>query len=325
MPYEVICGPLHLSLGSFNRWRGRILRDRVLIQRPGPKKVESFDPSMLDGEIRLLTHARKRSAGTTELYQRYRFSVSRRELGQMVERVRQDLLADHRRHLRWIEWLIPGVVWAMDGTEYDVGLAGKIYLCNTQDLGSRYKFLPIAGGYPVGEEIAGYLGEKFDRYGAPLVLKRDNEANMNHSAINDVLSESFVLPLNNPEHYAPYNGAIEESQREVKTCLREKLTLDLPTPGDHIAAYAEAAVNELNHRCRPCLNGRTSCQLFFESANKLTFSRRERREIYDSIKEKAERILRAMNRSGQAERESAWRIAVESWLKSKGFIKIHVN
>jgi hypothetical protein len=243
----------------------------------------------------------------------------------MVERVRQDLESDRRAHLRRIEWLTPGVVWAMDGTEYDVGLAGKIYLCNTQDLGSRYKFLPMAGGYPVGEEIAGYLSEKFDRYGAPLVLKRDNEGNMNHRVINDVLAESFVLSLNSPEYYAPYNGAIEESQREVKRSLRDKLALDLPAPGDHITAYAEAAVNDLNHRHRPCLNGRTSCQLFFESANKPTFSKHERREIYDSIMEKAERILSAMNRSGQAERESAWRIAVESWLKSMEFIKVHIN
>jgi hypothetical protein len=325
MPYEVICRTLHLSLGSFNRWRDRIRRDKVLINRPGPKKVEPFDPSVLDVEIRLLDHARKRSAGTTELYQRHRFGVSRRELAQMVERVRQDLESDRRAHLRRIEWLTSGVVWAMDGTEYDVGLAGKIYLCNTQDLGSRYKFLPMAGGYPVGEEIAGYLSEQFDRYGAPLVLKRDNEGNMNHSAVNDVLSESFVLSLNNPEYYAPYNGAIEESQREVKRCLRDKLALDLPTPGDHITAYAEAAVNDLNHRHRPCLDGRTSCQLFFESSNKPTFSKRERRQIYDIIMEKTERILSAMNRSGQAERESAWRIAVESWLKARDFIKVHIK
>lgn len=325
MPYEVICGTLHLALGSFNRWRDRIRRDKVLINRPGPKKVEPFDPSVLETEVRLLNHARKRSAGTTELYQRHRFDISRRELGRMVERVRQDLESDRRAYLRRIEWLTPGVVWAMDGTEYDVGLAGKIYLCNTQDLGSRYKFLPMAGGYPVGEEIAGYLSQKFDRYGAPLVLKRDNEGNMNHTAINDVLSESFVLPLNNPEYYAPYNGAIEESQREVKRCLRDKLALDLPTPGDHITAYAEAAVNDLNHRHRPCLNGRTSCQLFFESANKPAFSKRERREIYDRIMKMSESILSAINRSGKEERESAWRIAVESWLKSRGFIKVHIN
>ena len=243
----------------------------------------------------------------------------------MVERVRQDLEANRREQMRRIEWLMPGVVWAMDFTEYSLGMAGKIYLHNTQDLGSRYKFLPMAGGYPVGEEVAGYLSEQFDRYGAPLVLKRDNEGNMNHRAINDVLAESFVLPLNNPEYYAPYNGAIEESQREVKGSLREKLASGSADCGDHVAAYAEAAVNDLNHRIRPCLNGKTSCQVFFESGNRPAFTKRERREIYDSIMERVQRILSAMKQSGQAVRDSAWRIAIESWLRSKGYIKVHIN
>jgi hypothetical protein len=183
----------------------------------------------------------------------------------------------------------------------------------------------MAGAYPVGEEVAGYLSEKIDRYGAPLVLKRDNERNMNHSVINDVLSESFVLPLNSPEYYAPYNGAIEESQREVKRCLRDKLALGLPDYSDHLSAYAEAAVNDLNHRHRPCLNGRTSCEAFFVSAEKPAFTKRERRGFYDWVMERVERILSTMNQPGQAERESAWRIAVESWLKSRGYIRIHIN
>ena len=243
----------------------------------------------------------------------------------MVKRVRQDLEADRRKQMRRIEWLTPGVVWAMDFTEYALGLARKIYLHNTQDLGSRYKFLPMAGGYPVGEEVAGYLSEKFDRYGAPLVLKRDNGGNMNHLAINEVLAESFVLPLNNPEYYAPYNGAIEESQREVKSCLRKKLMLGLLDPGEHITTYAEAVVNDLNHQIRPCLNGKTSCQAFFESGNRPAFTKRKRRETYDGMLERVERILSAMSQSGPAVRESAWRIAVESWLRSKGYIKVHIN
>jgi hypothetical protein len=287
--------------------------------------VEPFDPSILDGEIRLLGHGVKRSTGTTDLYRQYCFSVSRRELGQMVEQVRQELVADHRRHLQRIEWLKPGVAWAMDGTEYDVGLAGKVYLCNMQDLGSRYKFLPLAGEYPVGEEIAGYLSEKFDRYGAPLILKRDNEGHMNHLAVNQVLKEFFVLPLNSPEYYAPYNGAIEESQREVKGCLRNKLALGLPGSSDHLSAYAEPTVNDLNHRHRPCLNGKTSCQVFFEPVNKPLFTKRERREICDSILEKVGRILSSMEQSAKSIRELAWRVAVESWLKSRGFIKVHIK
>ena len=324
MPYKMICKALRLPLGSFNRWRYRIREGLVLINPPGPKKVEPFNPSVLDAEIRFLGHGRKRSTGTTGLYQRHRLSLSRRELGRMVKRVRQDLWVDYRQHLRRIEWLMPGVAWAMDGTDCDVGLAGKVYLCNMQDLGSRYKFLPLAGEYPVGEEIAGYLSEKFDRYGAPLVLKRDNEGNMNHAAVNEVLEEFFILPLNSPEYYAPYNGAIEESQRELKSCLREKLALGLPDCSDHLAAYAEAAVNDLNHRIRPCLNGRASCQVFFESANKPVFTKRERREIYDSIMEKVERILSAMKQPAQAIRELAWRIALESWLRSKGYIKVYI-
>jgi hypothetical protein len=60
----------------------------------------------------------------------------------------------------------------MDSTEYDLGMANKIYLHNMQDLGSRYKFLPMAGGYPVGEEVAGYLSEKFDRLSRSMVLPR---------------------------------------------------------------------------------------------------------------------------------------------------------
>jgi len=325
MSYGMSCKTLQLPLASFNRWHCRMRENVVLIKRPGPKKVEPFDPSVLDTEIRLLDHGVKRSAGTTELYRRYRFSVSRRELAWMVEWVRQDLEADRRAHLRRIEWLTPGIVWAMDFTEYDLGMAGKIYLHNTQDLGSRYKFLPMAGGYPVGEEVAGYLSEKFDRYGAPLVLKRDNGGNMNHLAINKVLSESFVLPLNSPGYYAPYNGAIEESQREVKGSLREKLALGLPDCSDHLAAYAEAAVNDLNHRTRPCLSGKTSCQVFFGSTDKPVLTKRERRGIYDWVMERVERILSTMNQSGQAVRESAWRIAVESWLRSKGYIKVHIN
>jgi len=325
MPYKMICKALQLPVGSFNRWRRRIRENLVLIKQPGPKKVEPFDSSVLDAEIRLLDHGRKRSAGTTELYRRHCFELSRRELRRMVEQVRQDLLADHRRHLRRIEWVTPGVVWAMDGTQYDMGLSGKIYLCNMQDLGSRYKFLPLAGGYPVGELIAEHLSESIDRYGAPLVLKRDNEGTMNHLAVNEVLKEFFILPLNSPRDYAPYNGAIEESQRELKECLQEKLVLAMSNPQNHIVAYAQSAVNDLNHRIRPCLNDRTSCQVFFQAGIKPTFTRRKRREIYDSIMEKVERILSAMKQSGQTIRESAWRIAVESWLRSGGYIRPHIK
>jgi len=323
MPDVIICRAMRIPESTLGRWRRRQKESRPFLNRPGPKKVEPFDPSVLDAQIRLLGHGVKRSAGAIKLYGRYQESLSRREFSQMVGQVRQDLVADQRRNLRRIDWLMAGVVWAMDGTKCDLGMAGKTHLHNTQDLGSRYKFPPLAGECPVGEEIAGYLSEKFYRFGPPLFLKRDNEGNMNHGAVNGILSEFFVLPLNSPEYYAPYNGAIEESQRELKECLREKLIGIPDSENPSPAVYAEVAAHDLNHRLRPCLQGKTSCQAFFFSGEKPIFSKWERREIYDILRERVERILVSMNQFDQSAREAAWRIAVEYWLQSKGFIKVH--
>jgi len=324
MPYGMICRAMRVPLSSLGRWRRRKKNNYPFINRPGPKKVEPFDPSALDTEVRLLDHGSKRSGGATKLYGRYQRSISRREFSRMVEQVRQDLVSDHRRNLRQIDWLVPGVVWAMDVTEYDLEMAGKIHLHNTQDLGSRYKFLPLVGEDMIGEEIAGYLSEKFFRFGPPLFLKRDNGSNVNHLAVNGVLSEFFVLPLSSPISYASYNGAIEESQRELKGCLREKLISEIPCSHNPIALYAEVASHDLNHRRRPCLQGKTSCQVFFSLGERPVFSKLERREIYDILMERVERILASMNQFGKSAREAAWRIAVEFWLQSRGFIKVHI-
>ncbi len=295
------------------------------MKRPGPKKVAPFDLAVLETEIQSLNHGVKRSGGANNLYKQYQESLSRRDLAKMVAQVRREVAGDRRNQLRRIEWLVPGVVWAMDVTEYDLDGVGRIYLHNTQDLGSRYKFPPLSGECPVGEEIAGYLSEKFSRFGPPLFLKRDNGGNLNHGVVNEVLSEFFVLPLNSPVYYAPYNGAIEESQRELKTRLREKLLASCPPPaGDSLAIYAEVVAHDLNHRSRPCLLQKNSCQVFFTSEQRPVFSKLERREIYDMVLARVERILTSMNEFGKSAREAAWRIAVEFYLQSKGFIKVHI-
>ena len=295
------------------------------MKRPGPRKVEPFDPAVLETEIKSLHHGAKRSEGTMDLYRRYQDTLSRRDLSRMVAQVRWEVAGDRRSHLRRIEWLTPGVVWAMDGTEDDWDGVGKIHLHNTQDLGSRYKFSPLSGRCPVGEEIAGYLSEKFFRFGPPLFLKRDNGGNLNHRVVNEVLSEFFVLPLNSPTYYAPYNGAIEESQGELKACLRDKLMTRGPEIEDPaLAVFAEVAAHDLNHRHRPCLQGKTSCQVFFSIDPRPAFSKLERREIYDILMRRVERILVSMNEFGKSAREAAWRIAGEFYLQSRGFIKVHI-
>jgi hypothetical protein len=236
----------------------------------------------------------------------------------MVALARHDLNTAHRRNLRRIRWNVPNVAWSMDPCEYRQQEEAKVYLNQMQDLASRYKFSPLTGEIPCGEEIAGHLAAIFKRFGTPLFLKRDNGGNLNHVAVDDVLAEHFVLPLNSPVYYPPYNGAIEEAQAELKNCLAAKLAYK-PCPREHLEAYAGTVEHDLNHQPRACLSGRNSCQAYF--AGRKTFSKWERRDAYIWIAN----LQKDMLCCGGMQPETAWRIAAQAWLQMKGYITVSIN
>jgi hypothetical protein len=318
MPYRAICEAVRLPYPSFIRWHLRRKRDTPLVRQPGPQKVKPPDFSRLHQDIAQLSHGQDRTQGTGAVYARHASSISRRELLRMVAMARHDQNTAHRQNLRRIRWNVPNVAWSMDPCEYQQQEAAKLYLNQMQDLASRYKFSPMAGTIPCGEEIAGHLAATFKRFGAPLFLKRDNGSNLNHAAVNDVLAEYFVLPVNSPVHYPPYNGAIEEAQAELKTGLSARLAYKA-CPGEHLEAYAGVVEHDLNHQPRPCLNGSNSCQAYF--AGRRTFSKWERRDAYVWIANLQKDMLCCEGIQPQA----AWRIAVEAWLRMKGFITVSIN
>ncbi len=320
MPYRKIAKAVRLPYSSFIRWRMRRNKDAPLVRQPGPPKVKPPDFERLSQDIAGLSHGQTRTQGTGALYARYAPMVSRRELQRMVDMARHDLNVSHRQNLRRIRWNVPNVAWSMDPCEYKQHAeGGKVYLNQMQDLASRYKFQPLAGNVPCGEEIAGHLAATFRRFGVPLFLKRDNGSNLNHAAVNDVLAEHFVMPVNSPVHYPPYNGAIEEAQTELKSGLTAKLLYKPCCPREHLEAYASTAEHDLNHQPRPCLHGSNSCQVYF--AGKRTFTKWERRDAYVWITNLQKDMLCCEGGQPQA----AWRIAVEAWLRMKGFITVTVN
>ena len=321
MPYREICSAVRLPYPSFIRWRTRRRKDAPLVRQPGPPKVKPPDFTRLTQDIAQLSHGQDRSQGTGALYERYASSVSRRELQRMVEATRHDQNTAHRQNLRRISWNVPNVAWSMDPCEYRQHDAGaKVYLNQMQDLAARYKFTPMTGEVPCGEEIAGYLATTFNRFGAPLFLKRDNGGNLNHAAVNNVLADYFVLPVNSPVHYPPYNGAIEEAQTELKNGLAAKLSYRPQCPREHFEAYAGVVEHDLNHQPRPCLNGSNACQVYF--AGRRTFTKWERRDAYAWITNVQNDILCS---DDGVRSQSAWRIAVEAWLRKKGFITVSIN
>jgi transposase InsO family protein len=318
MTYRAICSAVRLPYPSFIRWRMRRMKDAPLVRQPGPPKVNPPDYDRLAQDIAQLSHGQDRTQGTGALYGRYASSVSRRELQSMVAMARHDLNEAHRQNLRRIHWNVPNLAWAMDPCEYKQHDApgDKVYLNHMQDLASRYKFNPMTGEIPCGEEISGYLAATFNRFGAPLFLKRDNGSNLNHVAVDTVLADYFVLPINSPVHYPPYNGAIEEAQTELKNGLTAKLAHKPCCPREHLEAYASTVEHDLNHQLRPCLNGSNACQVYFRG--KRTFTKWERRDAYVWIAN----LQKDMLCCDEVKPQAAWRIAVEAWLSMKGFITI---
>lgn len=322
MPYREISNAVRVPYSSFVRWRTRHKDDVPLVRQPGPPKIKPPDFGRLKQDIAELSHGQDRTKGTGALYAQHASSVSRRDLQTMVAMARHDLNAAHRQNLRRLQWNVPNIAWSMDPCEYgkrDV-VDSKTSLNQIQDMASRYKFDPMTGEVPCGEEISGYLTATFNRFGPPLFLKRDNGGNLNHGAVNDVLAAYFVIPINSPVYYPPYNGAIEEAQAELKNGLDSKLAYKPSCPHEHLEAYASSVAHDLNHKLRPCLKGKNACQVYF--AGRRTFTKWERRDAYVWITNLQNDILCS---DDSVQPQAAWRIAVEAWLKMKGFITITRN
>jgi hypothetical protein len=157
----------------------------------------------------------------------------------------------------------------------------------------------------------------FDRFGAPLFCKRDNGANLNHAAVNDVLEQSMVIPLNSPPYTAPYNGAVEHTQGEFKRYIARR-----KWAADTIKAFsllAETAAHDLNHQPRRCLKGQTACRVYFGS-NRLRYSKRLRRAAYRWIRDLAYEI--SMRAEKSVITPVAWRVAAKQWLMKNDLIRI---
>jgi hypothetical protein len=310
-----------LSYTTLMRWKRRLTAGRPAVEKPGPKKVRPLNLGQLKQKIGDLQQGKKRSRGTGHLHSSFSDAISRRDLNQMIRNVRNEKNRQKRTRQYHVTWLRPNLAWAMDDCRKpSVAAEGDLHLHNLSDLCSRYKFNPLASSsLPCGEEVAGHLSYLISRFGAPLFCKRDNGGNLNHGAVNDILEEAYVIPINSPPYTAPYNGAAEHTQGEFKGYLRrwhwKANTID------EFSLLAESAAHDLNHQPRRSLNGRTACRVYFGN-NRMRWDKRRRKSIYNWIRDLAAEIsLRAGEKKISG---TAWRVAAKQWLVKNGLIKIQM-
>ena len=271
--YRGLCADRMVPYSSLMRWRQRLRQAEAVVQPRGapctPVTVEKLWERLLS-----LRHGRHRTRGTRPVYEAYRGLISRRELRRMLKILRLELKRDRAALMRRIEWKLPGLAWSMDDLQIRRPGETTLFWHQVQDLCSRYKFVPGVGQQLTGPAIAERLRRLFLKFGAPLFLKRDNGGNLNHPAVDAVLNEFLVIPLNSPRHYAPYNGAIEKAQREFQEASTARLAAR-PSGLFDWELHSEIVINDLNHQPRACLGGQCACVRFHtrQSGDALTTGR----------------------------------------------------
>jgi len=302
-----------MSASSYKRYKRRIRCGDVPVKRPGVKKVAPIDLQELEQQIKDLDHGKRRSAGTGRLYQANSHGISRREFNAMVRQARSAYNRESTSALCRVRWLRPDLAWALDGMQY-IGC----HVQNLQDLCSHYKFAPLTTAHmPCGEEIAGHLERHLTRFGPPLFFKRDNAGNLNHLAINAILEELMIIPLNSPGYSASYNGAIEHSQGELKCWIGKWKSL--AKTNRELFLLLENAAHALNHHPRRSLSGGNACRTYFAS-NRARYNKRQRRQAWEWITDLAVDISAKFSK--RTIDPAAWRIAARKWLERHSLIII---
>ena len=142
--------------------------------------------------------------------------------------------------------------------------------------------------------------------------------------VDAVMARFGVLPLNNPPHFPRYNGGREKSIRDFKAALdqRQQHKPDVP---ENFALAVEVTAHELNHRSRRCLKGRTACAVFYDDAQRLRWTLRQRQIIFRLLLEEFGRMIGNMPKDDHRRVATLWRVTVEAWLRRQGLISVQQN
>jgi transposase InsO family protein len=280
------------------------------------------DIAAITMDIASLSHGNRRTLGTAALQRKYRECISRRDLQELVRNERLRQVAERREGYDEVKWPGSGIVWAMDDTEYSCThvLDGTLWVHHVRDIGGGYSLQPMSDSMPMrGAEIAANLDALCSRNGAPLFLKRDNGGNLNTPDVDAVLASHCIIPFNSPVRTPTYNGAMERSQRTLKEELERQLAPAGAVQARSAEPYVRAAAYEINHVPRASLNG--SCPCHYRSTHLHTFTKNERKGVYDWITDARISILE--NEGHYVSVQSAQRWAVTAWLVKNKLMSIN--
>lgn len=160
-----------------------------------------------------------------------------------------------------------------------------------------------------GRAVAALLDHDFTTNGAPLVLRMDRATSHMVPAVQQILCEHGVLPLQGPPYYARYYGQLERQNREHRDWLSGR-TAD---PADF-----EAMMAALNNQWRRATLGWCTAGELWRQRPTLDV---DRKQLFRDVHERAARLARRLDSTPRV-RDTAWRLAVKQALVERGLLRV---
>jgi len=276
---------------------------------------------VLDAYLKL-QHVQQRTHGSGAFHECLESIASRRQIQEFITAERKEHSKEEKSCLTRVSWNAPRTCWAMDDTHLFTEPDGtKIWIHNIKDLGSQYILPPVTGPIMSGKEVAENLKNLFDRFGAPLILKRDNGSNLCAEEVNNVLKKYKVIALTSPTYYSQYNGSIEQANGLMKkriAMLCEKY--DVKVNRKSAPVLADLAAHEENNRVKRSAKRRTPSFRFF-GKNRKAVNKMRKEVIYEIIEERKVLTDGKMHLTKNEEKQIS-RKAVEAIFEKRGYTTV---
>lgn len=244
--------------------------------------------------------------------------VPRGELADLLLKYRIEFRLGNRLIVHTMRWTVGGRSWTMDLASPPVAIDGRYrFLLCVRDLATGCALLWLPLETKEGKTVALALEYLFRLYGAPLVLKSDNEGVLAVPEVLELLKAWGVIHLLSPRYCPRYNGSCEAGIGTLKT-----YTYHEAARHDRPAAWTcddvEAGRLRANMCARPLGRGGPSAEKHWMQRSAITSE--ERAGFLECLeKERGERQWEELEGEARADAE---RKAIAAALVACGYLLI---
>jgi hypothetical protein len=246
--YQQAAGWFAISVSSLSKWQHRWRADG-LAPRPRGRPVQSLTRE-LERRIVQAAHAWGLFTGVARLVEAFP-EVPRAQLEHILKRCRRESLGKRSVKIQVLRWKRPGTVWAMDFADPPNpvdGIFKKIFIVRDLGSGKNLLWLPMPRANGVAARDA--LLWLFEQYGAPLVVKEDNDSRFGVDEIERLFFDWGVTFLRSPVRMPWYNGSCEAGIGTQKTYTHHEAARH-DRPGRWTCDDVEAGRLRANSMARP--------------------------------------------------------------------------